>query len=71
MKTTPGAACRAGAAPGEPFPTPPKVGAPLFYQTTYTPPNPRPIEDYLYWVGLGMAQAAVITLALLRRRGIR
>jgi hypothetical protein len=42
----------------------------MIYQTTYTAP-PRPVEDYLYWVGLSLAQAAVVTLALLRRRGIR
>lgn len=42
----------------------------MIYQTTYTAPT-RPIEDYLYWVGLGLAQASVVVLALLRRRGLR
>lgn len=42
----------------------------MIHQTTYTAP-PRPAEDYLYWVGLGMAQVAVCVLALLRRRGLR
>jgi hypothetical protein len=42
----------------------------MIYQTTYTAP-PRLAEDYLYWAGLGLAQAAVVVLALLRRRGLR
>lgn len=42
----------------------------MIYQTAYELPR-RPPEDLLYWVGLGMAQAAVLTLALLRRRGLR
>lgn len=40
----------------------------MFYQTTLHPPQPRRVEDYLYWVGLALAQAAVVVLALLRRR---
>jgi hypothetical protein len=43
----------------------------MFYQTTLIPPHRRPPEDYLYWVCLGIAQAAVLTLALLRRWGLR
>jgi hypothetical protein len=43
----------------------------VYYQTSLVPPPRRAPEDHLYWVCLGVAQAAVVTLALLRRRGLR
>jgi hypothetical protein len=43
----------------------------MFYQTTLIPPHRRAPEDYSFWVCLGVAQAAVVVLALLRRRGLR
>jgi hypothetical protein len=43
----------------------------VYYQTSLVPPPRRAPEDYSFWVCLGVAQAAVVTLALLRRRSPR